>query len=63
MTGGNPRNRGLTRKVTHTLSLDHNGQLIEGTARGIDPHGGLLMELEDGRLQAFHSGEVSIGHA
>lgn len=39
----------------------HTGQQqsISGVARGVDPHGALLIE-QDGRIRAFHAGEVSV---
>ncbi len=32
---------------------------ISGVARGVDPHGALLIE-QDGRIKAFHAGEISV---
>ncbi|TCK19250.1 BirA family biotin operon repressor/biotin-[acetyl-CoA-carboxylase] ligase [Thiogranum longum] len=32
---------------------------IRGVARGVDPHGALLIE-QDGRIQTFHAGEISV---
>ncbi len=48
--------------ITADLPVDlHTGQQarVSGIARGIDPHGALLIE-QSGRIRAFHAGEVSV---
>ena len=45
------------------VRLEHAGEFISGTARGIDELGGLLLETADGAVKAYHSGEASVRHA
>jgi BirA family biotin operon repressor/biotin-[acetyl-CoA-carboxylase] ligase len=48
--------------ITAGLTVDlHTGQQagVRGVARGVDPHGALLIE-RDGKIRAFHAGEVSV---
>jgi BirA family biotin operon repressor/biotin-[acetyl-CoA-carboxylase] ligase len=48
--------------ITAGLPVDlHTGQQtdIRGVARGVDHHGALLIE-QDGKIKAFHAGEVSV---
>ena len=42
------------------IQLEHNGQILAGTAHGVDKNGGLLLETPQSGIQVFHSGEVSI---
>jgi len=46
----------------NTVELEQDGQNPAGRARGVDPHGGLLLEGGDGEMRVFHSGEVSVIH-
>lgn len=41
------------------VKLEHDGQLIHGTGRGIDTDGGLILEV-DGRRERYLSGDVSL---
>lgn len=45
------------------VQLEHAGEFIDGTARGIDELGGLLLETADRKVKAYHSGEASVRHA
>lgn len=48
--------------ITAGLPVDlYTGQQrgVSGVARGVDPHGALLIE-QDGKIRAFHAGEVSV---
>jgi BirA family biotin operon repressor/biotin-[acetyl-CoA-carboxylase] ligase len=42
------------------LELDIEGQKRSGTAIGVDAYGGLLLQAQDGVVEAYHSGEVSV---
>ena len=42
------------------IQLEHSGQILAGTAHGVDKNGGLLLETAQSGIQVFHSGEVSI---
>lgn len=48
----------ITNGLSVNLHTDRQ-QEIHGVARGVDPHGALLIE-QDGQLQAYHAGEVSV---
>lgn len=48
--------------ITAGLPVDlHTGrqESTSGVARGVDPHGALLIE-QDGKIRAYHAGEVSV---
>jgi len=55
--------QGLDTLNGHQVQLEHAGQHINGTARGIDELGGLLLETADRKMKAYHSGEASVRHA
>jgi len=44
--------------IGQPISFQHNVSLIEGTARGINHLGQLLIELDNGEVRAFSSGDV-----
>ena len=55
--------RGADRLIDRAVSVHlADGSVEEGTARGIDADGALLVEIE-GALRPFHAGEVSIRRA
>jgi len=41
---------------------ENSGGRRSGTARGVDEHGSLVLELDGGGRQVIHSGEVSVRH-
>ena len=49
----------LLNKGAHVRVLDPKGE-YQGTARGINTKGDLLVEKEDGSMEAVYAGEVSV---
>lgn len=58
-----PAWQGLDTLNGRKVRLEHAGEFITGTARGIDELGGLLLETDVGEVKAYHSGEASVHHA
>lgn len=42
--------------------LENARERVAGIARGLDSEGGLLIEMPDGEMSAWQSGEVSVRH-
>lgn len=45
-----------------SITLHHIHKKMEGIVKGINEQGHLLMQLSDGHIQAFSSGDVSLNH-
>lgn len=50
------------RLLGRTVVLESASEKVAGIARGLDGEGGLLIEMPDGGVSAWHSGEVSVRH-
>jgi BirA family biotin operon repressor/biotin-[acetyl-CoA-carboxylase] ligase len=50
----------LTKMIGKPVQMTQGGQSIEGVALGLDDQGSIILELQNGELKTFNSGEVSL---